>query len=77
MQLAGSLPNPGIEPRPSAVKVLSPNHWTTGEFPTQARLQNLWRLTLPHNLDHVAYPQIPNVFNQMVVILGLKTGMGC
>ena len=27
------VPRPGIEPRPTAVKVLSPNHWTTREFP--------------------------------------------
>ena len=32
--LAGSLaPQPGVEPGPSAVKSLSPNHWTTREFP--------------------------------------------
>ena len=24
---------PGIEPKPSAVKVRSPNHWTAREFP--------------------------------------------
>ena len=27
------VPLPGIEPRPSAVKAQSPNHWTTREFP--------------------------------------------
>ena len=27
------VPWPGIEPGPSAVKVLSPNHWTIREFP--------------------------------------------
>ena len=26
------LPRPGTEPRPSAVKVQSPNHWTTRKF---------------------------------------------
>ena len=26
------VPQPGIKPRPTAVKVLSPNHWTTKEF---------------------------------------------
>ena len=33
-RLAGSIlfPQLGIEPRPSAVKVPSPNHWTTREF---------------------------------------------
>ena len=28
-----STPQPGIEPRPLAVKAWSPNHWTTREFP--------------------------------------------
>ena len=27
------VPQQGIEPRPSAVKARSPNHWTTREFP--------------------------------------------
>ena len=27
------VPQPGIEPGPSALKVQSPNHWTTREFP--------------------------------------------
>ena len=27
------VPQPGIEPTPSAVKVQSPNHWTAKEFP--------------------------------------------
>ena len=27
------VPRPGIEPTPSAVKALSPNHWTAREFP--------------------------------------------
>ena len=27
------VPQPGIEPRPSAVKPRSPNHWTAREFP--------------------------------------------
>ena len=27
------VPRPGIEPRPSAVRVRSPNHWTTREVP--------------------------------------------
>ena len=29
---------PGIEPRPSAVKVLSLNHWTPREFPLMSFL---------------------------------------
>ena len=29
----GILVKPGIEPGPSAVKALSPNHWTAREFP--------------------------------------------
>ena len=28
------VPQPGIEPRPSAVKAWSPNHWTAKEFPS-------------------------------------------
>ena len=28
-----SVPQSGIEPAPSAVKVQSPNHWTSREFP--------------------------------------------
>ena len=28
------VPQPGIEPRPSAMKAQSPNHWTTGDFPS-------------------------------------------
>ena len=28
-----SVPQPGVEPRPTAVEALSPNHWTTTEFP--------------------------------------------
>ena len=28
------VPQPGIEPRPTAIKVLSPNHWTAREFLT-------------------------------------------
>ena len=27
------VPQPGIEPMPSAVKVWSPHHWATREFP--------------------------------------------
>ena len=27
------VPQPGIEPRPLAVKAWSPNHWTAREFP--------------------------------------------
>ena len=27
------VPRPGIEPRPLAVKVRNPNHWTAREFP--------------------------------------------
>ena len=29
---------PGSEPAPLAVKALSPNHWTTGEFPPRVYL---------------------------------------
>ena len=27
------VPQPGIEPGPTAMKALSPNHWTAREFP--------------------------------------------
>ena len=27
------VPQPGIDPWPTAVKVPSPNHWTAGDFP--------------------------------------------
>ena len=30
------VPWPGIKPRSSAAKALSPNHWTTREFPSQS-----------------------------------------
>ena len=33
-----SVTRPGIEPGSSAVKVWSPNHWTTGEFPRKCIL---------------------------------------
>lgn len=61
-----SVPQPGTEPRPPAVKAPSPTHWTTRESPTQCffthtqHLQSLvflWTLedpknknTLQHNL---------------------------
>ena len=33
------VPQPGIKPEPPAVEVLSPNHWTSREFP---QIFNLW-----------------------------------
>ena len=44
---------PGIEPRPTAVKAPSPNHWTARDFPElgfKAELQtsNLWTRFSPH-----------------------------
>ena len=33
------VPQPGIEPRPSAVRARSPNHWITREFPNN----EFWR----------------------------------
>ena len=30
------VPPPGIEPRPWAIKVPSPNYWTTREFPSES-----------------------------------------
>ena|SRR5574340_1218115 len=32
---------PGIKPQPSAVKALSPNHWTTREFPFHLSLDRI------------------------------------
>ena len=52
------VPQPGTEPRSSAVKAQSPNHWTTREFPTQCycthiqylqSLVFLWTLEYPKN----------------------------
>ena len=44
------VPRPGIEPRPSAVRVRSPNHWTAGEVPlsrcTQFPNSTDWSLQL-------------------------------
>ena len=33
------VPQPGIEPRPLAVRACSPNHWTTREFPWKVFLK--------------------------------------
>ena len=38
------VPRPGIEPRPSAVKAPSPNHWTAGEFPVSFHFLKMWLL---------------------------------
>ena len=35
------VPQPGVEPRPWALKVRSPSHWTTREFPAPASLYSL------------------------------------
>ena len=35
----------GIEPRPMAVKALSPNHWTVREFPSNLQQSKHWVLT--------------------------------
>lgn len=37
-----SVPRPGVEPRPSAVKVCSPHHWTVREFPNLILIEK-WR----------------------------------
>ena len=39
------LPDPGIEPEPSAVKAQSPNYWTAREFP---------KITLKSNTGQLA-----------------------
>ena len=36
------VPSPGIEPRPSAVKAQSPNHWTARELPTVGFRELTW-----------------------------------
>ena len=36
------VPPPGIDPKPSARKVLSPNHWTTREFPHLITSKSNW-----------------------------------
>ena len=36
------VPRPGVEPMPSAVKSLSPNHWTSREFPMDLQLTKEW-----------------------------------
>ena len=46
------VPQPGIEPRPLAVKVKSPNHWTAREFP---QLGNL--IPCARNLGNTAVSQ--------------------
>ena len=38
------VPRSGIEPRPSAVKAWSPNHWTAREFPKTKQFLNQWIL---------------------------------
>ena len=35
------VPQPGIEPRPSAVRVRSPNHWTAREYPVIFSVENI------------------------------------
>ena len=40
------VPQPGIEPRTVAVKVLSPNHWIAGEFPANFFFLKLHGFTL-------------------------------
>ena len=55
------VPQPGIEPRPSAVKVQSLNHWTTREFPTLIfKVQSFaYSLTLPPCLPPSLPPSLP------------------
>ena len=35
------IPQPGIEPKLSAVRAQSPNHWTTREFPRQCLMHKI------------------------------------
>ena len=46
------IPQPGIEPRPSAVEVWSPNHWTASEVPYFTFLRNL------HTVLHSDYTNL-------------------
>ena len=41
------VPHPGIEPRPLAVKMWSPNHWTSKEFLDSFFLNNSFSTLLP------------------------------
>ena len=55
LEVCGILvPQPGTEPRPSAVEVLSPNLWTTGEFPNIYLLSLLLVHPLPSGSAHAS-----------------------
>ena len=47
------VPWPGIEPRLSAVKALSPNHWTTKEFPLGLLRSLVITLHIPGSPSHL------------------------
>ena len=38
------VPRPGMEPRPTKVKLPNPNHWTTREFPRKVILNVCYKL---------------------------------
>ena len=48
------VPRPGIEPRPSAMKVRSANHWTAREFPSKSIFKEASRNLI--NLSMVIKP---------------------
>ena len=59
MQHVGILvPQPGIEPGPSAVKVWCPNHWTAKEFPGGLLVMSPVDLSPPCSEPFHGYPQI-------------------
>ena len=62
------VPRPGIEPRPSAVKALSPNQWTTREVPFLVGGGGFQFLICPEMLRRL--PVAPDRQK-------LWTGMGC
>jgi hypothetical protein len=62
------VPQPGIEPRPSAVRVLSPNHWITREFLV---FKNL--LYIIHMILHPYNTQKGQGRNKGIILYILKT----
>ena len=48
------VPQPGMEPKPPAVKVQSPNHWTTRDVPQSVLLmQEISSMTLSDGLTFI------------------------
>ena len=51
------VPRPGTEPRPSAVKAPSPNHWTAREYPVFSKFMQLCNHHHNPILKHLPHPQ--------------------